>query len=252
MTTQSGFAAAVPPTAQTQVVTDTQGLDAGDVRVAPDVRAYRASPAGKSDLPVIIVVQEIFGLHEHIRDVARRFAKEGYLAIAPDLYARQGDVTQLASIEEIRKVVATVPDAQVMADIDACVDWASRNGGDAARVGITGFCWGGRIVWLYVAHNPRIKAGVAWYGKVDSVIPLASSIDVPVLGLYGGADAGIPNESVDRLREALGAAGKPSRIHTYPGMPHAFFADYRPSYRAEAAHDGWRRALAWLREHGLG
>jgi carboxymethylenebutenolidase len=257
-----GLAAAVQPAATTQVVTDAQGLTEGDVRIpapAGELRVYRAMPESGANLPIIVVVQEIFGLHEHIRDVARRFAKLGYLAVAPDLYARQGDVTKLASIDEIRPIVGSVPDAQVMADIDAAVAWAARNGGDAARLAITGFCWGGRIVWLYAAHNPKVKAGVAWYGKVESPatplqprspLDLAAAIDPPVLGLYGGADAGIPNEGVERMRQALRAAGKPSEIHTYPDMPHAFFADYRPSYRREAAQDGWQRALSWLRRHG--
>ena len=206
------------------------------------------------------MVQEIFGLHEHIKDVARRFAHAGYLAVAPDLYVRQGDVTKLPSIDDIRAVVARVPDAQVMADLDAASAWAASHGGDADRLGITGFCWGGRIVWLYAAHNPRLKAGVAWYGPVEKPatelqplhpVDLAARLHAPVLGLYGGADPGIPNEGVDRMRAALRAAGKPGEIHTYPDMPHAFHADYRPSYRREAAEDGWRRALAWLRQHGV-
>ena len=259
-----GYAAATQPVAsQTQITTDTQGLVAGDIRVRPrdvELGAYRAMPAGKANLPVVIVVQEIFGLHEHIKDVCRRLAKAGYLAIAPDLYQRQGDVTRLANIEDVRAIVATVPAAQVMGDLDACVAWAAANGGDVARLGITGFCWGGRMVWLYAAHNPKLKAGVAWYGKVEGPqsdkhpkmpLDLVERIDAPILGLYGGADAGIPNEGVDRMRAALQRAGKPSAIHTYPDTPHAFHADYRPSYRKEAAEDGWRRLLAWFRDHGV-
>jgi carboxymethylenebutenolidase len=259
-----GFAAAVQPVAgATRVATDAQGLAAGEVRVRVadgELAAYRAMRDGGRNLPVVLVVQEIFGLHEHIRDVCRRFAKEGYLAIAMDLTAREGDVTQLADIDAIRAIIGQVPDAQVMSDLDAAVAWAATQGGDVARLGITGFCWGGRITWLYAAHNARVKAGVAWYGKVEGPttprqpkhpLDLAATIDVPVLGLYGGADAGIPNEGVERMRAALAAAGKPSHIHTYDGMPHAFFADYRPSYRMEAAHDGWRRALAWFRDHGV-
>jgi len=208
----------------------------------------------------VLVVQEIFGVHEHIKDIARRLAKAGYLAVAPDLYARQGDVSKLASIDEIRPIVATVPDAQVLSDLDAAADWAGRNGGDPARLGITGFCWGGRIVWLYAAHNPKLRAGVAWYGRVEgpatglqpkNPVDLAAALNAPVLGLYGGADAGISNEGVDRLRAALEAAGKPSRIHTYPEMPHGFYADYRPSYRKPAADDGWMRLIAWFRQHGV-
>ncbi|HUP28530.1 MAG TPA: dienelactone hydrolase family protein [Usitatibacter sp.] len=260
----SGYAAAVQPVAaQTQVTTDTQGLTAGDVTIiAADgpMAAYRAMPARGARLPIVLVVQEIFGVHEHIKDVARRFAKAGYLAVAPDLYARQGDVARMASIDEIRPVVAKVPDAQVMSDLDAAAHWAASNGGDADKLAITGFCWGGRIVWLYAAHNPKLRAGVAWYGKVadtpsplqpKTAIDIAAQLKAPVLGLYGGADAGIPNEGVDRMRAALAAAGQPSQIHTYPDTPHGFHADYRPSFRREAAEDGWRRALAWFKQHGV-
>jgi carboxymethylenebutenolidase len=260
-----GYAAATQPVAsQTQITTDTQGLTAGEVHVRPrdrELAAYRAMPAGGKELPVVLVVQEIFGLHEHIRDVCRRLAKAGYLAIAPDLYARQGDVTRLAHIEDVRAIVVTVPDAQVMGDLDACVEWAASNGGDVGRLAITGFCWGGRIVWLYAAHYPKLKAGAAWYGKVEGPaaselqprmpIDLVERIDAPILGLYGGADAGIPNDGVERMRAALKRAGKPSEIHTYPDTPHAFLADYRPSYRRQPAEDGWRRMLAWFQGHGV-
>jgi carboxymethylenebutenolidase len=259
----NGFAAAVQPVAsQTQVATDTAGLVAGDLRIAArdgECPAYHAMPSQGGPFPIVLVVQEIFGLHEHIRDVCRRFAKQGYLAIAPDLYARQGDVSRLASIDEIRVIVAQVPDAQVMSDLDAAAGWAAKNGGDARRLAITGFCWGGRAAWLYAAHNPKLKAGVAWYGRVEGAtsplqprnpIQVADAIRPPVLGLYGGADAGIPVEGVERMRQALAAAGKTAQIHVYPGMPHAFFADYRPSYRQDAAEDGWQRTLAWFRQHG--
>ena len=262
-TLATGFAAAVQPVAaQTQITTDTQGLTAGEVKVRVqdgEMAAYRAMPANGTKLPVVLVVQEIFGVHEHIKDVARRFAKAGYLAIAPELYTRQGDVSKLTNIDEIRRIVAKVPDAQVMSDLDASAEWAAQNGGDPARLAITGFCWGGRIVWLYAAHNPNLRAGVAWYGRVEGAatelqpsnpLDLADRIEAPVLGLYGGADAGIPNEGVDRLRAALDAAGRQSQIHTYPDTPHGFHADYRPSYRREAARDGWRRALAWFEQHG--
>ena len=259
----AGFAAAVEPVAQTQVATDTQGLTAGDIRIRVrdgEMPAYRAMPAHGANLPIVLVVQEIFGVHEHIKDVARRFAKLGYLAVAPELYARQGDVSRLSGMDEIRAIVAKVPDEQVLSDLDAAAQWAARNGGDARRLAITGFCWGGRIVWLYAAHNPRLKAGVAWYGRVEGPgtalqpkhpMDRVGEIHAPVLGLYGGADAGIPNESVERMREALRAAGKPCEIHTYPDMPHAFFADYRPSYRPAAAQDGWKRLLDWFRTHGV-
>jgi len=260
----AGYAAASQPVAsQTQVATDTNGLTAGDVRARArdgELAAYRAMPAGGKALPTVLVVQEIFGLHEHIKDVCRRLAKQGYLAVAPDLYARQGDVTRLANLDEIRPIVARVPDGQVMADLDACAEWAASNGGDAARLAITGFCWGGRITWLYAAHNRKLKTGVAWYGRVEGPptelqpkmpLDLVERIDAPVLGLYGGADAGIPNEGVDRMRDALKRAGKPSEIHTYPDTPHAFHADYRPSYRQGPAQDGWRRMLEWFRQHGV-
>jgi carboxymethylenebutenolidase len=248
--------------AQTQVTTDTQGLEAGEVKVTVkdgQMPAYRAGPLGKSNLPVVLVVQEIFGVHEHIKDMARRLAKAGYLAIAPELYARQGDVSKLSNIDDIRVIVAKVPDAQVMSDLDAAAEWAGRNGGDVMRMAVTGWCWGGRITWLYAAHNRSLKAGVAWYGPLEGAtselkpknpIDLAGDLQVPVLGLYGGADAGIPIEGVERMRAALKAAGKSSEIHVYPDKPHGFNADYRPSYRKDAADDGWSRLLAWLRSHG--
>jgi carboxymethylenebutenolidase len=263
-TLATGFAAAVQPVAaQTQVSTDTHGLTAGEVKVkVPDgeMPAYRAMPEGKGNLPTVIVVQEIFGVHEHIKDVCRRLAKAGYLAVAPELYARQGDVSRLSGIEEIRPIVAKVPDAQVMADLDATAKWAAANGGDAKKLAITGFCWGGRIVWLYSAHNPGLKAGVAWYGRVEGApaalqpknpVDLVGGMKAPVLGLYGGADAGIPNDGVERMKAALKAAGQPSEIHVYPDMPHGFHADYRPSYRKGAAEDGWRRMLEWFGKHGV-
>jgi carboxymethylenebutenolidase len=263
-TLATGFAAAVQPVAaSTQITTDARGLTAGEVKIAVkdgEVPAYRAMPEGGKNLPTVLVVQEIFGVHEHIKDICRRFAKAGYLAIAPELYARQGDVSRLTDIDQIRPIVAKVPDAQVMADLDATAAWAAQHGGDPAKLAVTGFCWGGRITWLYVAHNPKVKAGVAWYGRVAGAasennpkhpIDLVKDINAPVLGLYGGADAGIPNDTVDRMREALKAAGKKSEIHTYPDTPHGFHADYRPSYRKEAAEDGWKRLLAWFRKNGV-
>jgi len=263
-TLATGFAAAVQPvSASTQITTDSAGLTAGEVKIAAkdgEIPAYRAMPAGKADLPTVLVVQEIFGVHEHIKDVCRRLAKAGYLAVAPEMYARQGDVSRLTDIDQIRPIVAKVPDAQVMSDLDAAAAWAAKNGGDPAKLAITGFCWGGRVTWLYAAHNQNVKAGVAWYGRVvgqaseltpKHPIDVAKDINAPVLGLYGGADAGIPNDTVDKMRAALKAAGKKSEIHTYPDTPHAFHADYRPSYRKEAAEDGWKRLLAWLGRHGV-
>ena len=262
----SGFALAVQPVcAQSMIVTDTQGLTAGEVKVPTkdgDIPAYRAMPATGKNFPVILVVQEIFGVHEHIKDVVRRFAKAGYLAVAPELYYRQGDVSKLADNKEIfAKVVSKVPDAQVMSDLDGTVAWAAKNSGNTEKLGITGFCWGGRIVWLYAAHNPNVDAGVAWYGrlvgdKADMTpahpIDLVDKINAPVLGLYGAADAGIPNDTVERMNEALKKAGKKSHIHLYPDTPHAFNADYRPSYRKEQAQDGWKRAREWFKQNGVG
>jgi carboxymethylenebutenolidase len=263
----AGFAAAAGPVqAQTVITTDSQGLVAGEIRIPTkdgEIPAYRAAPAGKTRLPTILVVQEIFGVHEYIRDVARRFAKQGYLAIAPELYARQGDPSKYTDIPVlVKEVVSKVPDVQVMADLDASAAWAARNGGDPERLGITGFCWGGRIVWLYAAHNSALKAGVAWYGRVVGEpapntprhpIDLAAQIRPPVLGLYGGADSGIPVETAEKMMGALKAAGNTrSALVVFPGVPHAFHADYRPSYRKEAAEDGWARALAWFRLNGLG
>jgi carboxymethylenebutenolidase len=261
-----GFAAAVRPVAaQTMIHTDSDGLEAGDVGIPAGDRelpGYRAMPAKPGPFPVILVVQEIFGVHEHIRDVCRRLAKQGYMAIAPELYVRQGNVADITDINEIiSKVVSKVPDAQVMSDLDATVAYAKASGhGDVAKLGITGFCWGGRIVWLYAAHSSALRAGVAWYGKLvgDSSantprhpIDLVAELKAPVLGLYGGADQGIPVETVDRMRAACKAAGKECELIVYPDTPHAFNADYRPSYRAEAAKDGWAGMLAWFAAHGI-
>jgi carboxymethylenebutenolidase len=210
-------------------------------------------------------VQEIFGVHEHIKDVCRRLAKLGYQAIAPELYARQGDPRQFSEASEIlSKLVSKVPDQQVLADLDACVAWAKAHSGDTARLGITGFCWGGRIVWLYAAHNPAVKAGVAWYGRLVGAssettprqpLDVAGKLNGPVLGLYGGQDAGIPPDAVEKMQKALAASANPasqaSRIHVYPDAPHAFHADYRPSYRKEPAEDGWKRMSEWFRTHGV-
>jgi carboxymethylenebutenolidase len=260
-----GFALAVQPVSAQTVVTDLKGLSAGEVELATADRpipAYHAMPAIGGPFPIVLVVQEIFGVHEHIRDVCRRLAKAGYLAVAPQLFARQGEVGAIADIQQIlREVVAKVPDQQVMGDLDAAVGWAVSLGrGDAARIGITGFCWGGRITWLYCVHNRKVKAGVAWYGRLAGQqteltprqpLDVAATLTVPVLGLYGGADTGIPLEQVEQMRAALAKGGSGSEIHVYPDAPHAFFADYRPSYRKEAAQDGWNRMLAWFRSHGV-
>jgi carboxymethylenebutenolidase len=261
----TGFAAAVMPVvAQSMVKTDAAGLTVGEVTLTINnqkVPVYRAQPEGKNNLPVILVVSEIFGVHEHIADVARRFAKLGYLALAPDLFVRQGDPGKYTSIPELQKeVISKVPDAQVMNDLDACVAWARQNGGNTEKLGITGFCWGGRITWLYAAHNPKVKAGVAWYGRlVGDATPLtpkhpvdiAPGLNAPVLGLYGAKDAGIPLESVERMKAALAKGGSKSEFVIYPNSGHAFHADYRPSFVSADAKDGWNRCLAWFKTHGV-
>jgi carboxymethylenebutenolidase len=262
----TGFALAVRPVcAQTMIVTDTRGIAAGEVRIPAKggtIPAYAAYPEKGRAFPMVLVVQEIFGVHEHIKDVCRRLAKAGYLAVAPEMYYRQGDPSKVADTKEIfTRIVSKVPDAQVMSDLDATVAWGRGLGlAHKSKLAITGFCWGGRIVWLYAAHNPGVGAGVAWYGRLvgdknsmtpSNPIDVVDRINAPVLGLYGGADAGIPNDTVDRMRAALKAAGKKSEIHTYPDTPHAFHADYRSSYRKEQAEDGWKRLRAWLRKNGV-
>ncbi len=262
----TGFAAAVLPImAQTVIKTDSVGLVAGEVTIPVGdfkLPAYRAAPAGGTALPVVLVASEIFGVHEYIADVARRLAKAGYLAIAPELFVRQGDAGSYGEIARLlSEVVAKASDAQVMADLDASVAWAKAQGADIARLGITGFCWGGRTTLMYAAHNPGVKAAVAWYGPVarsyhpgdKTPLEVAGRIKAAVLGLYGAADGGIPNDTVEKMRDALKAAGNTrSEFVLYPDMPHAFHADYRPSYRKQAAEDGWKRCLAWFRANGLG
>jgi carboxymethylenebutenolidase len=265
------FALAVQPVcAQTMIVTQADGLIAGAVKVktkdGKEMDAYRAMPASGTGFGTILVVQEIWGVHAHIADMCRRFAKVGYYAIAPELYFRQGDPKVIPDTQAlIRDIVAKVPDEQVMNDLDSTVAFVKGEGkADTAKLGITGFCWGGRIVWLYDAHNPAVKAGVAWYGPLarDATplspkhpVDIAKDLHGPVLGLYGAADTGISLESVEKMRAALKAAGTPaatkSEIITYPDTPHAFNADYRPSYRKEPAEDGWKRALAWFKANGV-
>jgi carboxymethylenebutenolidase len=262
----AGFAAAVlPVSAQTTITTDTRGLTAGEVKIRTrdgEMPAYRAMPASGSGFATVLVVQEIFGVHEYIKDVCRRFAKLGYYAIAPELYARQGDPSKYTDIPKlIAEVVARVPDAQVMADLDACVEHARASGkADTTKLGITGFCWGGRTTWMYAAHNPGVKAAVVWYGHVarafhdgdKTAIDIAQNIKAPVLGLYGGADTGIPKDTLEQMEAALKAAGNTRcEFVIYPDTPHAFHADYRPSYRKEPAEDGWKRLQAWFRRHGV-
>lgn len=241
--------------------TTSEGLEAQDMRLdapAGETAAYFAKPIGGENLPIVLIAEEIFGLNDHIRDVARRFAHAGYFAIAPDFLTRYGDVGGLGDIAAIRAIVARVPDSEIMQDFDAALDFANVHGGEATRAAATGFCWGGRIVWLYAAHNPRLKAAVPWYGRLASEptpvqprwpLDIASEIKVPTLGLYGGADPSIPPEQVDEMRRRLKAAGAPAEIIVYEGAPHAFFADYRESYRQGPAEDAWRRTLEFLRKN---
>ena len=257
----AGFAIAVLPVSAQTITTDTDGITAGEVKIRVadgEIPAYRTMPSKGKNFPVVLVIQEIFGVHEHIRDVCRRLAKTGYIAVAPELYARQGDPSKISEIPKlISEIVSKVPDAQVMSDLDATVAWAKANGkADTGRLGVTGFCWGGRIVWLYAAHNPAVKAGVAWYGplagtpselKPKNPVDVAKDLKAPVLGLYGGADQGIPIDTVDKMREAMRAAKKPGDIIVYPDTPHGFHADYRPTYRKDKAEEGWQRLQSWFK-----
>lgn len=261
----AGFAASVLPVSAQTITTSTDGLIAGEVKVPTkdgDMVAYRAMPATGSNFPVVLVVQEIFGVHEHIKDVCRRFAKLGYFAIAGEMFARQGDVSKMTDIPKIvSDVVSKVPDLQVMSDLDACVAFAKASGkANVDKLAVTGFCWGGRITWLYAAHNQNVKAGGAWYGRLVGAtnamnpanpIDLVDKINAPVLGLYGGADGGIPNDTVEQMRAALKKAGKKSELTLYPDTPHAFNADYRPSYRRAAADDAWAKLIAWFKANGV-
>jgi carboxymethylenebutenolidase len=257
-----GFAMAVSPAGAQTITTDTNGLTAGQVQIPVTGRAipaYRAMPRGGSNFPIVLVVQEIFGVHEHIKDVCRRLAKAGYLAVAPELYARQGDVSKIESVNDIiSQVVSKVPDAQVMSDLDATAAWASANRGNRQRIGITGFCWGGRIVWMYAATNPNVKAGAAFYGRLEgdknSMTPqnpldYAGALKAPVIGFYGGKDTGIPLSSVEKMRSALNVVNDSSQIIVYPSAEHGFHADYRPSYNREAALDAWAKLLEWFKKN---
>ena len=262
-----GYAAAAGPLmAQTAIRTPAEGLTVGEISYEVNgfkVPAYRAAPAGRTGLPVVLVISEIFGVHEYIADTARRFARAGYLAIAPELFARQGDPSSYGEVGKIMsEIIAKVPDAQVMADLDGALKWAAANGGNAQKAGITGFCWGGRITWMYAAQGP-VKAGVAWYGRLVGTaseatprhpVDVAAGLKAPVLGLYGAADTGIPLDTVDKMKAALAngsPAARASQFVVYPDAPHAFHADYRPSFRQGPAEDGWKRALAWFQANGV-
>jgi carboxymethylenebutenolidase len=268
-----GFALAVAPIADTALATDAQGLEAGEVKIptsAGEIPAYRAfSTTGgkKRKLPVLLVVHEIFGVHEHIKDLCRRFAKQGLFAVAPDLFARQGDATKISDMKQLfRDIVAKAPDERVLGDLDATVAWAAKEPqADAARLAITGFCWGGRVTWLYAARQPALKAAVAWYGRLtgdkDPLHPrhpldVVDELKIPVLGLYGGQDQNIPLDSIGKMKAALqasnNAAAQHCEFHIYPESGHAFAADYRPSYRKADAEDGFQRLHAWLKAHGVG
>ncbi len=260
-----GFAPAVSPVASTTILTHSSAIDAGETVIptqGESMPAFYARPKGNSGaLPVILVVQEIFGVHEHIRDICRRLANEGYLAVAPELYFRQGDANNYTDIGQLlREIVSQVPDTQVMADLDHVANWAARNGGEMRNMGITGFCWGGRIAWLYAAHNPQLKAAVAWYGRLvgeKSIkqptypIDIVADLNAPVLGLYGGKDTSIPLDSIEAMRQALHTANANAEIVVYPEAGHAFNADYRPSYHEASAKDGWQRMLAWFSQYGV-
>ncbi|TDT50973.1 carboxymethylenebutenolidase [Enterobacter sp. AG5470] len=261
---QPGFAPAASPHASTIVHTPEDALIAGETSIpsqGDNMPAFHARPKhADAPLPIVIVVQEIFGVHEHIRDICRRLALEGYLAIAPELYFRQGDANDFPDVPTLLSgLVSKVPDAQVLADLDHVASWAARNGGNAHQLMVTGFCWGGRIAWLYAAHNPQLKAAVAWYGKLvgekslnspNHPVDIATGLSAPVLGLYGAQDTGIPVDTVETMRQALRAANANAEIVVYPEAGHAFNADYRPSYHEESAKDGWQRMLAWFAQYG--
>jgi len=260
-----GFALAVSPAGAQTITTDTKGLIAGEVQIPMSdgkmVPAYRARPSSGVRFPTVLVVQEIFGVHEHIKDVCRRLAKLGYMAVATEMFARQGDVSKMENVQDIvNTVVSKVPDKQVMSDLDSTAAWAGKNSGTADRLGIVGFCWGGRIVWLYCAHNPKVLAGAAWYGRLEgdtnamtpkNPIDYAGVLKAPVIGFYGGKDTGIPLESIERMRASLKVVDEDSEIDVYPEAQHGFNADYRPSYKKDDAQDAWKKMQAWFKRYGL-
>jgi carboxymethylenebutenolidase len=262
----TGFAlGAGPVIAQTAIRTPAEGLDVADVKIpvaGGEMPGYTAAPKKAGKFPVVIVVPEIFGIHEYQKDICRRLAKAGYFGITLDPFFRIGDLSKIPEFKEVLAKANSLDDTQMLADLDALVAFVEKQGkANAKKLGITGMCRGGRTVWMYTAHSKKIKAGVSWYGGLNPTLPaqpltpldIADQLNAPVLGLYGGADQGIPIAMVERMRAALFAFGKDkqSPIHVYEGMPHAFHADYRPSYRKEAAEDGWKRMLAWFKKHGV-
>jgi carboxymethylenebutenolidase len=258
----AGYTLAAGPVRAQVVTTDTAGLTEGDAKVAVpggEMPVYFAKPANAQNPPIILVAMEIFGLHEYIKDVTRRLAKLGAFAVAPDYYFRKGvDLTKITEMPQLMPIVNTKPDAELVADLNATADWAKSQGGDIAKLGIVGFCRGGRTVWIYCANNSNVKAGVSFYGPLvdapaqkslwpKSATELAPDMKAPVLGLYGEADQGIPVAQVEAMKAALQAAGKKAEFKVYPGAPHGFHADYRPSYRKDAADDGWKQLTAWFK-----
>jgi len=263
-TLASGFALAVQPVSAETITTSAEGLVTGEVQIPVadgHIPAYRAHPASGGPFPTVVVIQEIFGVHEWVKDVCRRLAHAGYFAVAPLLNARQGDVSKAPDMPSIMAIMGRVPDAEAASDIDATIAWAATTGkADTGRLGVTGFCWGGRQTWLFAVHNPKVRAAVAWYGPLGyptnplhpkNAPELIGQLQVPVLGLYGGADTGIPKSQVEAFAAALKQAGKDTQIIIYPDAPHGFAADYRPSYRAAAAKDGWQHMLEWFKTHGV-
>jgi carboxymethylenebutenolidase len=264
-TLAAGFALAFQPVAATTITTDATNLLVAEVEIPVSdgrIPAYKAQPVGAGPFPVLLVIEELYGVHEHIKDMCRRFAKQGYMAIAPELFARLGNLAAMTDVNEIAKLAQRAPDKTAMSDLDATVAWAAKNGGDTTRLSITGFCSGGRMVWMYAAHNPDLKAAVAWYGplggppseeKPTHPLDVAADIKVPVLGLYGGQDKVISQDQIAEMKARLLRAGNAQcEFVVYPEAGHAFNADYRPSYNEAAAKDGMQRALAWLHSHGAG
>ena len=260
----TGFTLAVVPVEAQVIHTDAAGLDAGEVQSPTeggDMPGYYARPKGAGPFPVVLVVEEIFGVHEHIKDLCRRLAKLGYFAVAPELYAREGDLSTMSDPAQIvRDVISKTPDDQMLRDMDNAVAWAGQHGGDLQRLGVTGFCRGGRGVWLYDAHNPAVKAAVAWYGPIKSPtspiqpkapFDIAEQLNAPLLGLYGGQDTSIPVADVQAAEAKAKSAGKTVNIVVYQDAPHGFNADYRPSYRKTDAEDGWQRMLGWFKKYGV-